>query len=116
MDGRRTVRRGSGTAARGLWKGEDKMRQAYFIAGLILGLAIAVFALQNTTAVEVKFLAWQVAGPLAVVVLGSAAAGAVVALLFGIPEVMMARWRIRNLERRLQGTPPDGPGPQVPSQ
>jgi uncharacterized integral membrane protein len=33
------------------------MRQAYFIAGLILGLAIAVFALQNTTAVEVKFLA-----------------------------------------------------------
>jgi len=51
------------------------MRQAYFIAGLILGLAIAVFALQNTTAVEVKFLAWQVTGSLAVVVLGSAAAG-----------------------------------------
>ena len=92
------------------------MRQAYFIAGLILGLAIAVFALQNTTAVEVKFLAWQVTGSLAVVVLGSAAAGSLVALLFGIPEIVMARWRMRNLERRLQGTPPEGPGPQVPSQ
>lgn len=92
------------------------MKQAYFIAGLILGLAIAVFALQNTMAVEVRFLIWQVSGSLAVVVLGSAAAGALVALLFGIPEIVMARWRMRNLERRLQGTPPEGAGPQVPSQ
>ena len=36
------------------------MRQAYFIMGLILGLVIAVFALQNTTGVEVRFLTWQV--------------------------------------------------------
>jgi uncharacterized integral membrane protein len=92
------------------------MKQAYFIAGLILGLAIAVFALQNTMAVEVRFLIWQVSGSLAVVVLGSAAAGSLVALLFGIPEIVMARWRMRNLERRLQGTPPEGAGPQVPSQ
>jgi putative membrane protein len=79
------------------------MRQAYFIVGLILGLAIAVFALQNTMAVEVRFLAWQVAGSLAVVVLGSAAAGALVVFLFGIPEIVTARWRIRSLERRLEG-------------
>ena len=78
------------------------MKQAYFIAGLILGLAIAVFALQNATAVEVEFLAWQVAGSLAMVVLGSAVAGALVVLLFGIPEIVMARWRIRSLERRLR--------------
>ena len=50
------------------------------------------------------------------VVLGSAGAGALVALLFGIPEIVMARWRIRSLEHRLQGTPPEGAGPQVPSQ
>lgn len=87
------------------------MRQAYFIVGLVLGLAIAVFALQNTTAVEVKFLAWQLAGPLAVVVLGSAAAGALVALLFGIPEIVTARWRIRSLERRLEGEVRAGAGP-----
>jgi len=92
------------------------MRQAYFIMGLILGLAIAVFALQNTMAVAVRFLAWQVAGSLAVIVLGSAAAGALVVLLFGIPEILTARWRIRNLERRLQGIPPEGEGPSVPSQ
>ena len=91
------------------------MRQVYFIVGLILGLAIAIFALQNTMAVEVKFLGWQVAGSLAVVVLGSAAAGALVALFFGIPEILKARWRIRNLERRLQSMSSEGSGPPAGS-
>lgn len=45
---------------------------------------------------------------LAVVLLGSAAAGALVALLLGIPKILTARWRIRSLEPRLQGTPPEG--------
>jgi uncharacterized integral membrane protein len=82
------------------------MRHVYFLGGLILGVVIAVFAIQNTMIVEVRFLLWQTKGPLAAAVLISAAAGAVVALLLGIPEVFGARWRIRSLERRLGDLPP----------
>lgn len=82
------------------------MRHIYFVGGLILGVVIAVFAIQNTLTVEVRFLWWQAQGPLAAAVLISAAAGAVVALLLGIPEVFGSRWRIRTLERRLGDLPP----------
>jgi uncharacterized integral membrane protein len=92
------------------------MRQAYFIGGLILGLAIAIFALQNTAQVAVRFLVWQAQGPLAVMVLASATVGALVALLVGIPEILTARYRIRDLEHRLEGIPPEDAGPETPSQ
>lgn len=78
------------------------MRHVYFASGLILGVAIAIFAMQNPMNVEVRFLLWQAQGPLAVAILISAAAGAVVALLLGIPEVWRSRWRVRSLERRLE--------------
>ena len=77
------------------------MRNAYFIAGIVLGLGIALFALQNGMPVSVRFLGWGVDGPLAAVVLGSAAAGALVVLLLGIPQLLGARWKIRALEREL---------------
>jgi uncharacterized integral membrane protein len=82
------------------------MRQIYFIGGLVLGVIIAIFAVQNTMSIEVRFLWWQAQGPLAAAVLISAAAGAAVALLLGIPEVFGARWRIRGLERRLEDLRP----------
>lgn len=82
------------------------MRHVYFLGGLVVGVVIAIFAIQNTMTVEVRFLLWQTQGPLAAAVLISAAAGAVVALLLGIPEVFGARWRIRSLERRLGDRPP----------
>jgi lipopolysaccharide assembly protein A len=78
------------------------MRQFYFTLGLILGLGVAVFAMQNTLAVEVRFLVWQAHGPLALVVLASAAAGVLIALLFCLPAMLRDRWRIRSLERRLE--------------
>ena len=97
------------------------MRQVYFIGGLVLGVIIAIFAVQNTMSVEVRSLCWQTQGPLAAAVLISAAAGAVVALLLGIPEEFGARWRIRSLKRRLDGLrprearPPDGRSDDPPS-
>lgn len=77
------------------------MRQAYFIAGLLVGIAITIFAAQNTADVELRFLVWQAQGPLALVVLLSAVGGVLVALLFAIPGILAARWRMRTLERRL---------------
>ena len=78
------------------------MRQFYFTVGLILGLGVAIFAMQNTLAIEVRFLVWQAHGPLALVVLASAAAGVLIALLFCLPGMLRGRWRIRSLERRLE--------------
>ena len=80
------------------------MRQFYFAVGLILGLAVAVFAMQNTAAVQVRFLVWQANGPLALVGLASAAAGALVVLFFTLPGILRGRWRIRSLERRLESS------------
>jgi uncharacterized integral membrane protein len=85
------------------------MRHFYFVAGLILGLAVAIFALQNTVGVEVRFLSWQVQGPLAAVVLASSLAGLLVALLFTLPSMVASRRRIRGLERRLKAETPPPP-------
>ncbi|HYB72715.1 MAG TPA: lipopolysaccharide assembly protein LapA domain-containing protein [Candidatus Sulfotelmatobacter sp.] len=87
------------------------MRQFYFVGGLILGLAVAIFALQNTVGVEVRFLSWQVQGPLAAVVLASSGAGLLVALLCTLPAMFASRRRIRSLERRLETERPSPPGP-----
>ena len=94
------------------------MRQLYFTVGLILGLGVAVFAMQNTLAVEVRFLVWQTNGPLALVVLASAAAGLLIALLFCLPAMLRDRWRIRSLERRLEsgGGSTETDGPRAPSE
>ncbi len=77
------------------------MRQIYFVGGVALGLLLALFALQNGTPVAVQFLTWQVNGSLAAVVLGSAATGALAALLCGLPPLIGARWKVRALEREL---------------
>lgn len=102
------------------------MRNAYFIVGLLIGVGLTLFALQNTAAVEIRFLFWQTQGPLAAVVLLSAIGGLVIALLFGLPEIISARWRIRSLERRLENEGSalkgsgdvaarrDPPGPPIP--
>jgi uncharacterized integral membrane protein len=83
------------------------MKQVFFIAGLILGLATAVFALQNAAIVQVHFLFWQTEGPLAVVVLAAALAGLLAALCLGLPVFLNARRKIRGLERRLAGGSPE---------
>jgi lipopolysaccharide assembly protein A len=92
------------------------MRQFNFTLGLILGLGVAVFAMQNTLAVEVRFLVWQAHGPLSLAVLASAAAGVLIALLFCLPSMLRNRWRIRSLERRLEtgAGSPETIGPSRP--
>jgi uncharacterized integral membrane protein len=79
------------------------MKHVYFIAGLTLGLIIALFAVQNTAGVEVQFLVWQVRGPMALVVLAAVAIGMLLTLLFGVPELLFSRWQIRSLQRRIAG-------------
>ena len=77
------------------------MRNVTFILGIGLGLGLAIFALQNGTPVAVHFLTWQIDGPLAGVVLGSASAGALLALLLVLPQVFTLRFTLRARERDL---------------
>jgi uncharacterized integral membrane protein len=73
------------------------MALAYVLVAL-LAAAVAVFALQNGTPATVHFFVWSLEGvPLAGLILGAFAAGAVIA---GIPLGIL-RWRARAQARRL---------------
>jgi uncharacterized integral membrane protein len=73
-----------------------------YVIVAIVAVAAAVFAMQNTTPVDVSFLAWQLAlVPVAAVVLASLGAGIVIV---GIPlwfQLWRARRRARALEEEL---------------
>lgn len=79
-----------------------------FAAALILGGAAALFALENDSRITLRFLLWAAQDvPLAGVVLGALAAGALVA---GLP-LSLSRWRLRTRLRQLEANrPPAGPG------
>lgn len=86
----------------------------YLLVALLVAIAVAVFAMQNTTAVTVRFLAWQINElPLAAVVLMSLGAGIIVA---GLP-LWFQLWRTRSRLRTLTASsrpvdlPPTDPPP-----
>lgn len=70
-----------------------------FLALLIAGLGV-VFALQNTTPVDVNFLVWSFHGSLALVLLGALAAGALISLLASLPALIRDKWAIRAHRKR----------------
>ena len=73
----------------------------YFLMALI-GAAGAVFVLQNIDPVVIRFLVWRIDGaPLAMVIVLSIVAGAVLTSLVGIAQQWRLRSRIRQLENRL---------------
>ena len=92
----------------------------------VVAIAVAVFAMQNTTAVTVKFVVWELPDlPVAAIVLASLAAGLIIA---GLPlsfRLWRSRSRIRALEARMpapaeplresglprESRPPREPGP-----
>jgi uncharacterized integral membrane protein len=66
----------------------------------VLACVVAIFALQNPTPIDVRFLVWHVSNvPVAVLALVSLAAGLVLA---GVP-LSIGRWRSRRRARVLQG-------------
>lgn len=83
------------------------MQHIYFIFGVILGAAVAIFAVQNVAPVQVRFFLWHVEGPLAAVVLSAVGAGLLVALLLGLPDSILSRVRMRRLEHQVREAHPD---------
>jgi uncharacterized integral membrane protein len=80
------------------------MSLAYFLVAL-LGAAIAVFAIQNNSAVVIHFLAWRLEGALSLVILLSALLGVVLTAMLGVVRHWKMRSRIRQLENQLARVP-----------
>jgi len=70
------------------------------IIALLLAAITAAFALQNTDAVTVKFLAWEYHTSLVLVILGSVGSGVILALLASLG----GRWKTSRTRRSLQTT------------
>ncbi len=74
------------------------MNVSYFVVA-VLACAVAVFALQNPTPIDIRFLVWRLSNvPVAVLALVSLATGLVIA---GVP-LSIGRWRSRRRVRALQ--------------
>jgi uncharacterized integral membrane protein len=77
--------------------------QVIVLLALLFSVLIAIFAVQNTTPVDVRFLGWGASGVAAsVLVLISAVAGAVAMLLLGVAREVGIRWHHRSVSNQLR--------------
>ncbi|MGE5573274.1 MAG: lipopolysaccharide assembly protein LapA domain-containing protein [Bacteroidota bacterium] len=77
--------------------------QVVTIIGLAFALLVAVFAIQNSTPVTVTFLRWHLVDvSLALVILGSAVAGAVVVGLLGAVREIGLRLSVRSFRGKAE--------------
>lgn len=69
----------------------------YLVLGLVFSIAVAVFAVQNSTRVDITLLLWQLKSiSLVLVILGSALIGALSAGLFGIVKQIRLNKKIKD--------------------
>ena len=79
------------------------MTQVIVFLALVFSIVIATFAVQNTTAVTVQFLTFHADNvAVSVLVLVSAALGALAMLLLGIAREVPIRWRHRTVSNQLK--------------
>ena len=78
--------------------------------GVVLGIALVDFIVQNTRSVRVEFFAASGRIPVAVALLASAVAGALVVLIAGIARTTQLRLS-RRRERQRPTVPPLAPDP-----
>ncbi len=87
------------------------MQLVYFLVTLF-ALAIAVFALQNADPVKVRFLRWHFEASVAVVTLGSAALGALIAGGLGLVGSLRRGRVTRQLQARIRELEARQPAPR----
>jgi len=78
------------------------MTQFYLILALVLATLVAIFAVQNAQEVNVRFLVWTFQSSVVVVILISLGVGALLAALISLPQMLRARRRFTESERRLE--------------
>jgi uncharacterized integral membrane protein len=77
--------------------------QVIVFLALAFAILIAIFAAQNSTTQDVRFLGLTATGvPISVLVLVSAMLGAGVILLLGLAREVSHRWRQRSLSNQLK--------------
>jgi uncharacterized integral membrane protein len=74
----------------------------YLFFGFLFALVVALFAVQNSSIVSVRFLAWGMETSLVLVIIGSAALGALSAAVLGLPRTLRLRARLRECEASLR--------------
>src|SRR3989344_5266040 len=72
----------------------------FLILGVIIGGLAVIFALQNVAVVTVSFLQWEVTASLALVLLGSILAGALVTVLILLPSLIRDELYLSTLKRQ----------------
>ena len=85
------------------------MATVYLIVALVIAIVAVIFALQNTMAITISFLAWQLPDkPLSLVLLVTLAIGVVIGLLVLAPSAIKnsmsassQRKRVGSLEKEL---------------
>ncbi len=78
------------------------MAQFYVIIALLLATLVAIFAVQNAQEVSIRFLVWTFQSSVVVVILISLGVGALLAALMSLPQMLRARRRFMESERRLE--------------
>jgi len=78
--------------------------QFFFWLAFLVVIAMAIFAVQNSTAptVTMKFLFWQFETSLVYAILGSIGSGMVIILLLWIPSSIRGSFRAKTLRKQLQ--------------
>jgi putative membrane protein len=71
-----------------------------FIALLIMLVAI-IFAVQNTDTTQVQFLTWKSEGSLALVLLLTLVAGALISYFFSLPSKLRDKLTIRSQSKKI---------------
>jgi uncharacterized integral membrane protein len=75
--------------------------QFYFVVALIFAVLVAIFAIQNSTPVDVEFLFWEVKNISQVlVILGASAIGALIVLFMGAGKQIKLIWQVRQLTQQ----------------
>ncbi len=75
--------------------------QIFLFLALFIALVAGVFAMQNSAAVAITFLAWKFNSSLAIVLLIAVALGALFSALLSMPTNLKARWTIRQQRKKL---------------
>ncbi|QNB45293.1 DUF1049 domain-containing protein [Thermanaerosceptrum fracticalcis] len=74
--------------------------QVYLISALLFSLLVAVFAIQNTEQVIIKFLTFQFPISLVLVILGSAVVGALALYFLGLFKQVGSWIKLRQLQHQ----------------
>lgn len=74
----------------------------FLLIGLILGIALIIFAVQNITTITVAFLGWQIEGSLAFILILAAFAGALITMLVFLPDIVKKNVRLFRLRSKAQ--------------